>query len=77
MDNLIRSEAIECLHEMSDTSDLMLDVTHISLHIYDKTQIRLNIHSQFDGIQQAILRQIVGNRNLKAVECADNIWVIY
>jgi uncharacterized protein with PhoU and TrkA domain len=73
---LLRTEAIDCLKEICDTSDLMLDTTHISLHLFGNNT-RLIVHTYLDDSQKQILRQIAAERKLKIVECPDSVWVIY
>ncbi len=73
---LLRSEAIHLLNEITNTTDVLSQATHISLHIQEK-DTRIMFHSNIDFEQKQLLEHLVTQGKHKIVQCSSDVWMIY
>jgi hypothetical protein len=71
----LRPEAMELLNDISTSSDLLVSATQINLQLGEGKQTKIIIQSSLDVFQKELLSHFVRERNLKLVECQNNVWV--
>jgi hypothetical protein len=74
---MLRPEAMELINDISTSNDLFALVTTINLQLGEQKQTRIIIQSNLDIFRKELLFHFVSKRNLKLVECPNNVWVIY
>jgi hypothetical protein len=75
---LLHSEAIELLKEIAITNpEILQSAVYINLHLNDKAQTSIIIHSCFSIDELELLEHLVNRRNLTIGEDSNDVWVIF